>query len=259
MQVSGVWRSVLWFGLGLVVAGVVISLWLFPRDTDTTTIRTYDVNPQIAAELGNALNSALWVGQNQRPLGQVTISPSGQLIVAGTESVQAGVRRVIEEVSARKLAPTPSLLFEAWLVTASAAGAGEGGSAAPGADARLAEIEPALAAIRKARGPVRFELVEKLATQARSGSQNSEVSGSRAAMTVTPTIRLGAKDEPVISARFKIETRGQNRIDPANPREIKSIAELRPGQLLVVGQSSLSGGPGTPPDSDLYYIVRASL
>jgi hypothetical protein len=105
MQAGGVWRNLIWFGLGLVVAGVVLSVWLFQRETeDTSTIRTYDVNPQIAAELGTALNAALWVGQNQRPLGQVTISPSGQLIVAGTESVQAGVRRVIEEVSARKLA-----------------------------------------------------------------------------------------------------------------------------------------------------------
>jgi hypothetical protein len=137
---------------------------------------------------------------------------------------------------------------------------GDAGSSAPPVDTRLAEIEPALAAIRKARGPMRFELVEKLATQARSGSQNSEVAGSRAALSVTPTIRLGAKEEPVISARFRIESRRQPGDDPGGmPREIKSITELRPGQLLVVGQSSMSGSRGAPPDSDVYYIVRASL
>jgi hypothetical protein len=153
------------------------------------------------------------------------------------------------------------MLFEAWIVTASPAASAPGGNDASADPQRLKEIEPALAAIRESRGPMRFELVEKLATQARSGSGDSQVRGRRAQMRVTPTIRLGEKDTPVVSAVFRIEFIRPRPSDPPGfEGEIQSMAELKPGQLLVVGQSSgIGGGPGMTPDSDVYYIVRASL
>jgi hypothetical protein len=262
MNLSGAWKSVLWFALGLVVAGAVMAVWLFPRAHDAdVTIRSYDVNPGIARELRGALASALWTGQDQRPLGQVTLSPNGRLLVTGPESVQEGVQRVIREVSSREIPPTPSMLFEAWIVTASPAGAAQGTGDASVDPERLKEIEPALAAIRKTRGPMHFALVEKLATQARSGNEDSEVRGGRAQMRVTPTIRLGEKDAPVVSAVFHIEFIRARDETPGfiQQRQIKSMAELKPGQLLVVGQSSGVGGPDIAPGSDVYYIVRASL
>jgi hypothetical protein len=48
------------------------------------------------------------------------------------------------------------------------------------------------------------------------------------------------------------------------PPTLKALVEIRPGQLMVIGQSGLRGKPGgnatsDTPDTQEYYIVRASL
>jgi hypothetical protein len=261
MNLTGAWRSVPWFLLGLVVAGAVMAAWLIPRGVAKTdvTIRTYSVNPQIAGELRNALAAALSTSPGFPPRGQVTLAPNGRLLVSAPASVQSGVGSVIDEINNRELAPTPSMLFEAWIVSASPAGSAEGGGDPAAGSPRLNDVEPALAAIRKARGPMRFELVEKLATQARSGNEDSEVRGVRWQMRVIPTIRRGEKDAPVVSAEFYIGGFPRPGDPPGLEQAVKSMAELKPGQLLVVGQSSAKPGPGVAADSDIYYIVRATL
>jgi hypothetical protein len=239
---------------------VVMATWVIPREADSAvTIRTYNVNPQIAGELRNALASALSTSPGFPPRGQVTLAPNGRLLVSAPPSVQTDVGSVIDEINNRDLAPTPSMLFEAWIVSASPAAGVEGGGDSTAGSQRLNDVEPALAAVRKARGPMRFELVEKLATQARSGNEDSEVRGVRWQMRVTPTIRRGEKDAPVVSAEFYIGGFPRPGDPPGLEQAVKSMAELKPGQLLVVGQSSAKPGPGVAADSDIYYIVRASL
>jgi len=257
MNLGGTGRNVLWFVVALVVVGAVWFAWMRPHGPDySLTIRSYDVKPEIAEEMRSALNSAMTAGGG--PLsGRVTLSPNGQLLVTAPANVQEGVQKLLADVSSRKPAATPSILFEAWLVTAA-----PGSSAEPGSQANLLEVEPALAAIRKSRGNLRFELVEKLVTRVRSSSERSVIKGARATMVVTPTIRLGEKDMPVVTAAFGIEVHRQRGDTQSEGRSLQTIAELRPGQLLVVGQSGVEGKPGdtsAAPDGEIYYIVRASL
>jgi hypothetical protein len=167
------------------------------------------------------------------------------------------VASIVAEVAAAKPTPTPSIHFETWLVAA-APGTGASPDDGPG----LMEVGPALADIQKAQGPLHFELFEKLDLRARAGD-DSLIQGARSTMRVTATERSDAKGEPVIAARFNME------ISPFNvgsPGMLKALAELRPGQLLVIGQSNLPSrnfanpNPNpTQPTQQVYYIVRASL
>jgi hypothetical protein len=214
------------------------------RGPETTVLRSYDVRPEIAREVEGALMTALSPG-NGFPYGRVNLSPSGQLLVIAPPSIQKGVEQILNEVASRKPAATPSIRFEAWLVTAS--------PGAPADSPGLKEIEPALHAVEQSRGPARFELLEKLSTQTQSG-QTSNVRGERASLSVTGSLRRDSKDQPVVAASVLLSTNASH--GDAAP-SIKAQTEVRPGELLVLGQSGLSEGAVT--DRALYYIVRATL
>jgi hypothetical protein len=246
MNLRDTGRPLLWFVVGLIVAAG--SLYLLNRNPQRgNVVRSYSVAPEISRELQGALKEALPPGIAF--LGQ---TPDGHIVVTAPESIQRGVQRIVDEVTAKKPSPTPTIRFEVWLVTA-VPDAGPPGDV-PG----LAEVRTALADIVKAKGPLRFELIENLALLARAGNDNSVVQGARAGLEVNPTVRYDAKGEPVIAARINVQLVPQ--VGSAFAQgSLKALTELRPGQLLVIGQSTLPAKSSAERDSQLYYIVRASL
>jgi hypothetical protein len=161
------------------------------------------------------------------------------------------VAKILEDIASRKPPSTPTIRFEAWLVAAS-----------PGDrvdSPNLKELEPALRAVEESKGSMRFELLEKLSTQVRSG-QRSEIQGQRSTMEVNTSLRRDSKDQPLIAARIELYLLN---FAPGIPNPLgrgaglEAQTEMRPGELLVVGQSSLSDK--SAPDRELYYIVRAAL
>jgi hypothetical protein len=166
-------------------------------------------------------------------------------------------------VAANKPAPTPTVRFEIWLVSAK-----PGTATALSNSPDLAEVGAALGDIQKIQGARQFELTEKLTLEARAGAEDSEIQGAHFGMRVTPTVRHDARGDPLIAARINVQMiNGQ--FGPqfgtySIPPTLKALVEIRPGQMVVIGQSGLRGKPGsnaTPdaPDTQEYYIVRASL
>ena len=246
-------RRILWFAIGVAVAAVPILLLqhkaTLPRDP--VVIRTYPVAPEIQGEMKLALIEALGTSE-----WRVSLPADGLLLVNAPESVQTGVQGILAEVAARKPAATPAIHFEIWLVSATPGTAVKANNG-PG----LVEIGPALADIQKAQGPLHFDLLEKLALQARAGDDDSQIQGVHAGMRVTPTVRHDSKGDPVIAAKINVQIiRAASTIPTAGPPgSLKALVELRPGQLLVIGQSSLTAGPNADTPAQMYYIVRASL
>jgi hypothetical protein len=256
MNLREVGRPILWLAIGAVVAAVPILLLRHQPDLprEPVTIRTYPVAPEIAGEMKSALADAL-VNSSWR----VSLPAEGLLLVNAPESVQTGVQGILAQVAANKPAPTPAIHFEIWLVSAA-----PGKPATADNGAGLGEVRPALADIQKTQGPLHFELLEKLALQARAGNEDSQIQGAHATMRITPTVRHDSKDDPVIAARINVQVTAtappQFPPTVSNPGSLKALVELRPGQLLVIGQSSLTARPiadSTP--AQMYYIVRASL
>jgi hypothetical protein len=243
-------RSLAWLATGAVLAIAIMLAMRGGRGPETAVLRSYDVKPEIAAEISNALRAALAVGKDGVPYGQVTLSPNGQLLVTAPPSVQQGVAKILEDIASRKPPPTPTIRFEAWLVAAS-----------PGDrvdSPNLKELEPALHAVEESKGSLHFELVEKLSTQVRSG-QRSQIQGQHYGLEVNTSLRQDSKDQPVIAARIQLHQLVfmPGFPNPANGSGLEAQTEMRPGELLVVGQSSLSDKSG--PDREIYYIVRAAL
>jgi hypothetical protein len=264
MNVKEVSRVMLWFAIGLGVIAVATFLLQqqIRQHRESVTIQSYPVTPEIAGEMRSALADALSASSKDgSPLGRVSLTADGRLVVVAPESVQRGVANILAEVTTDKPAPTPTIHFEMWLVSAvpDTATPSDNG---PG----LAEVGPALADIQKSRGPLHFELTEKLALQARAASQDSEIQGAHFALRVIPTVRQDTKGNPVIAARIDVQMINSQMAGPTfsgfiNPGSLKAMAEFRPGQLLVIGQSNLPARPGAnpSPDTQEYYIVRASL
>lgn len=242
--------------VGRVVIWVVVVILLFMAAHfginrlrgDPVVLQTYSVPAEIGQEVRNALAGALWRGDTTAPLGHVTALPNGDLLVAAPESVQRGVDRIIRDVTKNKPGPTPTIGFEMWVVTA-----------APGDDVQpseaLSEVAPALEAISKAKGALRFELLEKVSTTTRSGDSQSQVSGARANMGVKASLRTTSENQQVIAAELQLAVNGFGWSS-----SLRAQSEMRPGELLVVGQSALGAQPNTPPSNkQIYYIVRATL
>src|SRR6185503_4358604 len=144
MNLREIGRGVLWFVIGLAVAAVPFYLYRTTSTNRGLVVRSYAVAPGIAREVTSALSDSLMLSG-----ARVSLLPDGRVVVTASESVQQGVEQLLADVAAQKPTPTPTIHFEAWLV-----------SAVPGAasdEPALAEVAPALADIQKSRGPQRFK------------------------------------------------------------------------------------------------------
>jgi hypothetical protein len=120
----------------------------------------------------------------------------------------------------------------------------------------LAEIESAIDAIGKTTGPMNFELREKLSTVTRSG-QRAAVTGTGTEMGITASLRKDEQDQPLVAADVNVSGSGRG----GQSLRVAASAELRPGELFVIGQSAVADSRGGPEGqtSQIYYILRARL
>jgi hypothetical protein len=254
MRFAGPGKVVLW-GVAIVLAAAVLFFaGNRARNDDPPILQSYEVPQEIAAELRSTLATALWRGNDQPALGQIALMPNGQLLVTAPVSVQSGVRRIIREIAESKPVATPTIGFDVWIVTAVPGGDGK-------VSAALGEIEPALAVIRKTKGPLAFDLVEKLSTVTRAGLSESKVRGATAGLEVQASLRKAEDNQQVVAAKLKLAINAtQTQILTGTMRQLEAQIELRPGELLVVGQSAAGAvRDDAKADAQVYYIARATL
>jgi hypothetical protein len=252
MKIGVIAKWVLWGVVAVLAFGALNFSWHFgwhrsSQENEPVMLQGYDVPPEIAEEVRAALASALSTrDKNAAPLGQVSALPNGQLLVTAPASVQAGVKRLLLDISERKPGPTPTIGFDVWVVKATAASATSPSGA-------LTEIEPALAVIRKSQGSRNFEVLEKLSTQARPGREASNVSGAMMQAEIRATLRKIDATQSLVAAKINVS------VSPSagSHAHLEAQAELRPGELLVIGQSALPGRDASK--AQIYYIVRATL
>lgn len=242
-------RTVIAFAAGLFVVSftyfaLVRPFWEDGRGGEMV-MRSYVVQGDHADEVRSALQSALLgTDDEKRFLGRVTLAPNGQLIVTAPESVQRGVENLINDVLAFSPGPTPTIKLEAWFVR---------GSTTPGAtDATLVEVQPALTAITEAQGISRFALVEKLTIHARAGHEG-DVTGVDAMMRAESSLRRVGKEHATVFAKLALMLSRKG-------VQLRAEMEMKPGELLVLGQSAYpDDGEASSDDETLYYIVRATF
>ncbi len=249
MRIAVIAKWALW----VVVAVLAVGAFNFSvnrlRHTDPAVLLSYEVPPEIAEEVHSALQAALHTpGKDGAPLGQVTLLPNGRLLVTAPMVMQAGVKHILRDIAEHKPGPTPTIGFDVWVVKATT-------GSAPSASSALKEIEPALTAIRKNQGPLNFELLEKLSTYARPGRDSSNISGAMAQVQIRATLRRIDATQSMVAAKINLSVSA----GPGAQAALEAQAEMRPGELLVLGQSALANRDVSKTNAQLYYIVRATL
>lgn len=249
MNSNTIFRTAIAFAAGLFIVAftyftLIRPFWESSRG-GAMVMRSYVVQGDHADEVRNALQSALRGTEDDKSyLGRVTLAPNGQLIVTAPESIHRGVENLINDVLAFSPGPTPTIKLEAWFV--------RGSTVAGASDATLSEVQPALAAITEAQGISRFQLIEKLTIHARAGHEG-DVTGAHAVMRVEPTLRRLGKEQAAVYSKLSLWL---NR----NGARLNAEMEMKPGELLVLGQSAYAADAAASSENQtLYYIVRATL
>ena len=222
------------------VAGTAAATPPAPAATNAVELRAYATPPELAGELANVLNGQFYRNKEEPPIGRAHVGPGGQLLVTAPASVQTGVEALVKSVGDAPPEPPPVVEVTYWSVVAKPSTA----EAAPSPD--LAEIAPALEAIRSVEGPRAFTLEEKLRVQQVSGSE-ANVRGMALSARQSASAREG-----VIVADLSLH-RNQG------PGDLATQVALPVGKLLVLGQAGGHPDEGTGAPVSVYFIVRATV
>jgi hypothetical protein len=202
-------------------------------------LRFYEVPPSAARDLRNALNSALEGGKESKDAveyGRASVAPDGRLMLLAPERMQQSVATMMEQVAKHPNVPPTRIDMSYWFV-AGKHGTGE-------TPAELAELKPALDEIVRAQGPTQFRELEKLKLSSLSGGDSGSVHGASVDARQRLTMAQG-----MVLAELRL-SRGSLNLD--------TTVHIKPGQLLVLGQSGFLKGANEEGDA-LFYIIRADV
>jgi len=208
-------------------------------------MRVYDVPPNMGEQIRSVLHN-LFRGVKQNVSAKASLSPGGQLVVIAPLGIHDGVTALLKRMAAGKRpAAPPTVELTYWLVAGQPA-------KTPGHDPSLAEIEPALNAIAKAQGPMRFTRLDRITLL---GVTDRYVSTAG---------RFSQANQTVSVVNGKVLADLSIRIPKSNAR-LETRVKLKPGQLLVLGTVGVEAKDFAPnlglkgPGVMLFYVVRASI
>jgi hypothetical protein len=209
-----------------------------PGDASALELRTYEVPKGTVRGLQTVVKDVFWMPDKTPPVGRATITPDGRLAVVAPRNVQAGVERLVEQVSKSPPAPEQTIELHYWLLVARPAT-----SVSPAPPGTM-EIEPALAEIQRSVGPQTFSGIQRVALSTLS-------------------------DEPgrVEAANLKIQQHAVQTSDGVfanitidlvnNPGRLDTKVHLVPGQVVVLAATRPQGGDAGENET-LYYLVRVA-
>ena len=206
-------------------------------------VKTYKIAPERTKEAKYALQN-LFSGLDSASVGTLR---GGVMVVRYPRSFEKGIDEMMHEFSSSEAVDSQKVKMDYWVVRGYKTGSAEVGKS-------LVPLKEALDSIKEADGPMSFQLVEHLTSQAEMGS-SVKVKGMMES-TLSPVsgkIRLGLRFETDFG---KIETN----------------TKIEDGQFLVVGQNGVKSkdlrrSQGAPYESvsklegteRLYYIIRGKL
>lgn len=214
---------------------------------DAPLLRTYAVPADHARSLEHALASALATGENTPPLGTVERLPDGKLVVVAPPAIHEGIAALVAGLDVGAPAPAMTVALDYWVIVGEAA-AEAGGLTDPA-------LAPALQAITRDQGPMRFTLLEQ-AHLASLVDESAKARGDRLEVRQVVSAvagRLVADIDLTVDASAEYDP--GRRCERGACKDFRTRVHVAPGQLLVVGQTGLAGPAGAAGRS-LFYVVR---
>ncbi len=202
-------------------------------------LQSYSVPAGYSNLMSSALTRALFVGKDN-PVGRVIEAPDGQLIVVAPESVQEGVKRLIDELNASQPAVrTPTnIRIDYWMVHGTRADELSTSYPAP-------VLADTLAAVQQQEGPMAFELHSH---QVLTSLDDERASLSSPGLFIRQTATWNAAGG-TIAAEVEIEAE----------RGVGTATDIQvaPGQVVVLAE--LGDTAGDQPYDTLYYVISPSV
>jgi hypothetical protein len=206
-------------------------------------IRSYQV-PANGAERYRAMLRNLLISPNKDDLlARVALAPDGRLVVVGRESVQKGVKELLDGMLKQPDAP-PSVELTYWVVAARP-------SKDSSLDESLGEIGDSLRALSKAQGGLSFRAIDRIAirsmadSSARHDGRRTEINQN--VQQINGQLVADMRIHSVAARAGNLDTR----------------VPLEPQRAVVIGEMGVdpelwpSGGDAA--DTRLFYIVRATI
>ncbi len=224
--------------LALTLTGCPLGQATPPNPTAALVLRTYDVPAGSGQRLRSVLKEVLWFGAEGKDastwVGRVDVGPDGRLIVLAPESVHEGVKALVASVVSKGIKEPETVTLSYWVVVGT-----------PGAESQPmpAELEPALAEVKKAEGALGFTLIEKLTVSSLSG-ERGDLNGRD-----TSVEQYVTNVDDALTADLRLERFGQR---------IRTRVRLAAGKVVVLASS---GTPTKEPGDAakrVFFIVKAA-
>lgn len=198
------------------------------------TLRTYQVPPGYGPKVRPILSGLLKGGDNEPAVGRAALAPDDRLVVLAPESVQDGVKSLLDDLAKNKGTTTapPTVTITHWLVVAKAEplhGPEECGPRGLQCLQGGPELVKALEAVAASQGPagdrLSFVLLEKLSVRA-IDSEFADLEGAHARVKQRASVANGK-----ILADVSIDVQASK-----GSGAVRTQLQFAPNQTVVLGQ-----------------------
>ncbi len=215
-------------------------------DTDSLVLRTYDIPRGSARSVVATLDATFWMGEQQRRLGRVSITPDGRLLVLASQNVQTGVQTLVDEVTKHPPTYDQSIELHYFVVLGKPAASPQ--PSPPG----VSEIQPALDEIVRSQGPQTFTVAQRVRLSSVNGDDG------KAETEQIKVWQKAAQTNDGVDALVGIQLAKTDKSDKSSPfgDRIETRVQLGGDRIAVLGATGQHSD--TPDGSTLYYVVRVA-
>lgn len=196
------------------------------------TLRTYQVPAGYGPKVRPIVGGLLSGGDKEPPVGRAALAPNDRLVVLAPESVQSGVKSLIDDLAKNKdqVAVPPTVTMTHWLVVVDDAPAPEG-CGPKGLECMQGgpDLARALETVTRSQGPaaekLTFRLLERLSVRS-IDSEYADLQGARARVKQRASVSGGK-----ILADVSIDVMGK-----WGSGAVRTQLQFAPSQTVVLGQ-----------------------
>jgi len=232
---------VLAIGLGYVVGSKQSG-----KNLKVPVVRSYTVPSGRAEEVRNSLNKLFWQQDGQAPLGTAQIFGDGLMLVRAPEGFQNGVGNLVAKLTSLQPQASNTIHIDYWLVM--------GEQAAESNSDSIKLLSTVLSSIDKLDGPRKFRILEHIAANTLSNSQEVRIKGS--------IVELKERAK-YVDNHILLDTYASSHLG-----EINADTQMNLGDYVVLGENSLKpkdvqlnndnkfSGPEDETQTNVYHIIH---
>jgi hypothetical protein len=212
------------------------------EDKDSLVLRTYDVPKGSARSVVSTLDATFWMGEQQRRLGRVSMTPDGRLAVLASQNVQTGVQALVDEITKHPPTYEQSIELHYFVIL------GKPAASPQPPPAGASEIQPALDEIVRSQGPQTFTLTERVRLSSVNGDDGK---------VETEHVKIwqkAAQTNDGVDALVGIQLAKSEK--SAFGDRIETRVNLGADRIAVLGATNQHSDASD--GSTLYYVVRVA-